>query len=233
MIGWEQPQSNLGSDDEVASFVGLLLSWLAKRHRHAASPTLQSTRPHCQDRPQLTMDDFATGGTASSRRRREHRDVGSNAFATMRRTASNRSSNSSDILVAAAVQSPPHRTNTAGDYHPHSLSKDSVRSSTIATVANGRHLTVRFGPALARDRFRSIFRTKPKPLSRASNISPFASVKADDGGLGEGPNHRGTYSKEYTLSHPEVDWIHRGQGRYLPVSKLKADSPAASPRPTR
>lgn len=35
----------------------------------------------------------------------------------------------------------------------------------------------------------------------------------------DGPNHRGTYSKSYTLQHPEIEWIHRGQGRYLPASQ--------------
>ena len=39
----------------------------------------------------------------------------------------------------------------------------------------------------------------------------------DDGD--DGPNHRGTYSKAYTLQHPEIKWQHRGQGRYLPMGK--------------
>ncbi|EME83531.1 uncharacterized protein MYCFIDRAFT_81620 [Pseudocercospora fijiensis CIRAD86] len=49
----------------------------------------------------------------------------------------------------------------------------------------------------------------------------------------EGPNHRGTYSKDYVLKHPEIEFIHRGQGRYLPVSELKPDPVISSPRPTR
>ena len=36
---------------------------------------------------------------------------------------------------------------------------------------------------------------------------------------GDGPNHRGTYSKAYVLQHPEIKWVHRGQGRYLPAPK--------------
>ena len=35
----------------------------------------------------------------------------------------------------------------------------------------------------------------------------------------EGPNRRGTYSKAYVLQHPEIKWVHRGQGRYLPASR--------------
>lgn len=49
----------------------------------------------------------------------------------------------------------------------------------------------------------------------------------------EGPNDRGTYSKDYTLKHPETKWVHRGQGRYLPASEVKVDPPASTPRPTR
>ena len=41
----------------------------------------------------------------------------------------------------------------------------------------------------------------------------------DDGD--EGPNARGTYSKAYVMKHPEVGWVHRGQGRYLPAAKAK------------
>lgn len=35
----------------------------------------------------------------------------------------------------------------------------------------------------------------------------------------DGPNHRGTYSKQDTLLHPEIEWVHRGRGRYLPASQ--------------
>ena len=36
---------------------------------------------------------------------------------------------------------------------------------------------------------------------------------------GDGPNHRGTYSKAYVQQHPEIKWQHRGQGRYLPAPR--------------
>ena len=36
----------------------------------------------------------------------------------------------------------------------------------------------------------------------------------------DGPNHKGTYSKAYTIKHPEVKWVHRGQGRYLPSETI-------------
>ncbi len=45
-------------------------------------------------------------------------------------------------------------------------------------------------------------------------------VEPDDDG--DGPNHRGTYSKAYTMLHPEIKWVHRGQGRYLPAATAHA-----------
>lgn len=58
-----------------------------------------------------------------------------------------------------------------------------------------------------------------KNASTSKSI-PEIAVKGsvDDDDDGEGPNHRGTYSKAYTLLHPEIKWTHRGQGRYLPAN---------------
>ncbi|KAK4543336.1 hypothetical protein LTR36_005695 [Oleoguttula mirabilis] len=39
-----------------------------------------------------------------------------------------------------------------------------------------------------------------------------------------GPNERGTYSRQYTLRHPNVQWVHRGQGRYLPADEIKREA---------
>ena len=53
----------------------------------------------------------------------------------------------------------------------------------------------------------------------------------------DGPNHKGTYSKAYTLKHPEVKWVHRGQGRYLPSNTVSypaqlGSTPVAKPNHT-
>jgi hypothetical protein len=46
----------------------------------------------------------------------------------------------------------------------------------------------------------------------------------------DGPNHKGTYSKAYTLKHPEVKWVHRGQGRYLPSNTVSYPAqPSSTP----
>lgn len=44
----------------------------------------------------------------------------------------------------------------------------------------------------------------------------------------DGPNHKGTYSKAYTLKHPEIKWVHRGQGRYLPSNTVPYQAQSAS-----
>lgn len=51
----------------------------------------------------------------------------------------------------------------------------------------------------------------------------------DEDGEG-GRNSRGTYSKAYTERHPEVKWVHRGQGRFLPEEEVKRIS---QPEPSR
>lgn len=45
----------------------------------------------------------------------------------------------------------------------------------------------------------------------------------------DGPNRRGTYSKQYTLQHPEIEWVHRGQGRYLPTAHSSRRLQSATP----
>lgn len=50
-----------------------------------------------------------------------------------------------------------------------------------------------------------------------SSLTDAATPHNDDD---DGPNHKGTYSKAYTLKHPEVKWVHRGQGRYLPSNTV-------------
>lgn len=49
----------------------------------------------------------------------------------------------------------------------------------------------------------------------------------------DGPNERGTYSKAYTTKHPEIRWVHRGQGRYLPANAVVKEENDFPPRTTR
>ncbi|KAK4504259.1 hypothetical protein PRZ48_005175 [Zasmidium cellare] len=168
----------------------------------------------------------------SPRRRRDFGD----GLAEVERTASNVSSNaSSDILVARPTQSTTTQQYPGASSAASHSYKHFPPAAMEASINNGL-LFVRFSDGVARDRFRGIIRTKPKPVSQASNNFHHQFYQAgndDDEDSTYGPNHRGTYSKEYTRLHPDIKWIHRGQGRYLPASEVKPDNPNVSPRPTR
>lgn len=109
------------------------------------------------------------------------------------------------------------------------------------------HLSVFFGSMDVKQKYRAILQQKPNPAPMLdsdfeSDDQSDAQDETDENEASddenndenaEGPNDRGTYSKEYTLKHPEIKWVHRGQGRYLPASEVKVDPPALTPRPTR
>lgn len=98
----------------------------------------------------------------------------------------------------------------------------------------GVEVEVRLGRLLvvkARDEgVRSFFRglgndddRKPFAIARDSEDSTRIKDELNDDDV-DGPNRRGTYSKSYILQHPEVEWVHRGQGRYLPASHYSRKS---------
>ena len=109
------------------------------------------------------------------------------------------------------------------------------------------HLSVFFGSMVVKQKYRAILQQKPNPAplqdsdyesddqsgTQDESDEDEASDNENNDENAEGPNDRGTYSKEYTLKHPEIKWVHRGQGRYLPASEVKVDPPALTPRPTR
>ncbi|KXT11211.1 hypothetical protein AC579_10009 [Pseudocercospora musae] len=184
------------------------------------------------------------GPTSSPRRRR---DLYGDGLSVMRRTASNNSSTSSDILVAAPSEQqqqqppPPPPPPSQASSRPTGTSAMSA-APTRSYVAAG-YFTVRFASDSLKDALRQILSKAPHPSDyhhssdhhHETDDSEDEAVVDDDEVVEEveGPNHRGTYSKEYVLKHPEIDWIHRGQGRYLPASELKPDPIIWSPRPTR
>ncbi|GAB7363184.1 hypothetical protein MBLNU230_g3467t1 [Neophaeotheca triangularis] len=143
----------------------------------------------------------------------------------IRRSDSNISSTSSDIQVASGSQPPRDNTTTP------------VQSTTSHPGLRRRHVT-----AVVKRRVLVIRNLKAHQFpagdtaslnAHVNNVNDMAppAMPIDDE---EGPNHRGTYSKAYTLRHPEFTWIHRGQGRYLPSASvrtpgLKTERSAASP----
>jgi hypothetical protein len=108
------------------------------------------------------------------------------------------------------------------------------------TLIDGRLLlVVPFPPGDARERLLNIFFSRPRPTillpdASSSTKAKFGNDNGNDGdidddenGFREGRNHHGTFSKEYTLNHPEIAWIHRGQGRYLPSKDVHNPAPSA------
>lgn len=90
----------------------------------------------------------------------------------------------------------------------------------IAEIVDGHILIVR----LPKDTLAAVF--------DHNEAVPSALPVADNDNNDDGKNARGTFSKEHTLRHPETKWIHRGQGRYLPVDAVTlAPGRHASPRP--
>ncbi|KAM3424901.1 hypothetical protein BST61_g6876 [Cercospora zeina] len=105
------------------------------------------------------------------------------------------------------------------------MSRSNTSTLTRAYTQYG-HLTVRFAPRAARDRLRAILQSTPQPDFASSDDESghrLEQPRHDAHHDVEGPNERGTYSKQYTLKHPEIKWVHRGQGRYLPASEINPD----------
>lgn len=87
--------------------------------------------------------------------------------------------------------------------------------SIAARVEGGRRLVVLFNDGPARTAFEEIVNAAAATNSTtALDVLPFVSDE-------EGPNARGTYSKAYVARHPEIEWVHRGQGRYLPAAQAR------------
>lgn len=96
-------------------------------------------------------------------------------------------------------------------------------------VRGGRLLVVKARDSAVRNFFRRLGeddddRKKfPFAIARDSEDSMRIKDELNDDDI-DGPNRRGTYSKSYILQHPEVEWVHRGQGRYLPASHYSRKS---------
>ena len=144
------------------------------------------------------------------------------------RSASNvsSSSTSSDILVAPGPTTSRQPSQTHQDELPSTVSDDMARrqKNVFAVVREGHSLIIRVRGREYVQRLKSAMR-EPTPEELASMVPIEQRIilnlrdDDDDGDNADGPNRRGTYSKEYTLKHPEIGWVHRGQGRYLPASQ--------------
>ena len=77
--------------------------------------------------------------------------------------------------------------------------------------ANNTWTTNKNSKQTERAQYNGAFRRIP-----ISSLTDSPTLVDDD----DGPNHKGTYSKAYTINHPEIKWVHRGQGRYLPTETI-------------
>ena len=143
------------------------------------------------------------------------------------RSASNLSSTSSDILVAPGPSSVSRQASHSIPASPTAPAVMAPPQQRItARVKNKRFLIITFPPGdkgeiLQKYAERSVKkRAEEGTANLLSDEKPDLKVEStfvDD----DGPNHRGTYSKKYVEQHPEIQWVHRGQGRYKPASDAK------------
>ena len=156
------------------------------------------------------------------------RRSGSGGAGRTRRSTSNHStsSTSSDILVApgppaaappkpALPESPPPARMARSTVHAEVTDKRFL----VVKVTGGKNLAVL--QMLADQDALNETKAKQDQIDIATTtIEGIPKIKdeiSESGG--DGPNHRGTYSKAYVLQHPEIKWQHRGQGRYLPAPR--------------
>ena len=133
------------------------------------------------------------------------------------------SSTSSDILVAPAL---PSTTQNRRRRESATMPVTAVVKGTLVIIKGVGSL---FEQWASRDRANNNWETnkKLKQTERAQDNGAFRRIPissltdsptlVDDE---DGPNHKGTYSKAYTIKHPEIKWVHRGQGRYLPTETV-------------
>lgn len=141
-------------------------------------------------------------------------------------SAASRTSTSSEILVAGG---PPTTSEQPPVYEsPLALSPKIMPAEPEVEVdiRHGRILVVRARSDSAKAFLASLNEAEDRKFEGADrafheSISIKEELNDDDG---EGPNRRGTYSKAYTVQHPEIEWVHRGQGRYLPASQQSRKS---------
>ena len=144
--------------------------------------------------------------------RRAHRSVSNHSS----------SSTSSDILVAPG---PPTTTVKQAPLVetplPNTMAKGSARAEVrdgrlIVRLTGGKNLD--FLNGLAEDDARKKKKVELDDSTNKIDGSTIIKDEVNEDAL-DGPNRRGTFSKSYVLQHPEIKWVHRGQGRYLPASR--------------
>ena len=163
-------------------------------------------------------------GSATTSSSRGSRTAGASRF---HRTASNASSSSSSEIQ---VGPPP----TASTQTPQMARQATSSSANGISVAASHYDTMsRMGKCRVVGGHLLIIPLRAEQRAKL-NLMVSKHRASDESeaeiGNGEDPrNSRGTYPREYTLKHPEIKWVHRGQGRYLPAEEVRKE-PAPEPQ---
>jgi hypothetical protein len=139
----------------------------------------------------------------------------------LKRAASDASSSSSEIMVNSAQPMLPVTKSQQMETKP-TVNGNAPRSVQLCRVVDGGMLIVKLKP----EQLASL-------MTRSTQTSIDQSIVDGDDSNTDGRNSRGTYSREYTLRHPEIKWTHRGQGRYLPAEEVRKEPAPVSERRSR
>ncbi|KAF2723514.1 hypothetical protein K431DRAFT_282960 [Polychaeton citri CBS 116435] len=154
-------------------------------------------------------DDYFDEMYGIKRKRASNGVVAGTPARRFNRSASNPSSTSSDILVASSVPPSNFKHNAAEPYGAPKVT--AKRYGDILHVVN-----------VPRDFLRRMQQQQQQGLSAQKRQSgpstKYSHPELDDNER----NSRGTFSSEYSKQHPHVEWVHRGQGRYLPKWEVEA-----------
>ncbi|KAK3068886.1 hypothetical protein LTR53_013201 [Teratosphaeriaceae sp. CCFEE 6253] len=124
----------------------------------------------------------------------------------------------SRTAIGRRVESKPRTANLWSDGVP--------MDQRSARVVDRRMLLIKVRP----EQLALIANNEDNP-SRPSSASG-RNIK-DEAVDADGRNARGTFSKEHMRRHPKIEWLHRGQGRYLPAVEVKRDTVAVPQRRSR
>ena len=145
----------------------------------------------------------------------------------IKRSSSERSSSSSGIHVGTVPRRTPEpkvEDDAEGGEEPPAPVETATLEGRRCRVVAGHVLIIKLRPHQAAMLSGDTTKVKPEDVD--------VDAATNDDGNADGRNARGTFSREHTLRHPETKWVHRGQGRYLPVKKVQRDAAAVPERKT-
>ncbi|KAK0944876.1 hypothetical protein LTR29_003689 [Friedmanniomyces endolithicus] len=145
----------------------------------------------------------------------------------IKRSSSERSSSSSGIHVGTVPRRTPEpkvEDDAEGGEEPPAPVETATLEGRRCRVVAGHVLIIKLRPHQAAMLSGDTTKVKPEDVD--------VDAVTNDDGNADGRNARGTFSRDHTLRHPETKWVHRGQGRYLPVTEVQRDEAAVPERRT-